>query len=746
MKKTFLVIFLLIVCVIAFGVPASIGNVSSETDLLKLAFEKLGASESILQNPFPKAYAATRFPLPENVPYLPYFFKDLYEEPLMIYPFARLLQKVAADFASPSYIKDDGLYQLLWYFGVDKLRAGVHRAYLHYGLEPPQLSEENPLLDAYDMLFTKTNNRNRYWVVGEYSYVNPREEAREQIEKLPLEIQMPVAKLIVHLLDAYQWHMKAIRNLSAEMLSEAFIIRDLGISQGDGQKLYTVLKDIKDNIDETLLYYASQITALSVMEAANSLKELANSNFSFDTVVIPTPLGKIVISDGRDNTHDYSNLFLLVDLGGNDTYKGTVAANSSPFLPISVVIDVSGDDEYINKDDLVATQGSGILGHGFLVDLSGNDKYASVRYSQGIGVFGTGILFDASGDDTYELQFSGQGCGYFGIGMNIDKDGDDKYYIGGFGQGYGGPGGGIGVLINHSGSDNYIAERYSDVIQIADYHSGNLINGNMVQGAGGGRRGDISDGDAWAGGLGILMDVLGDDYYYSGNWSLGIGYWFGIGICYDTSGNDRYDSVYFTQGSEAHWAMGALIDEEGDDVHNLFDEKLYTEKGTGSMPNVRGGAGLGFGWDGGTGIVIDRSGNDFYKSQIISFALGEVRSHGIFIDESGDDTYVYGANQLGMGASDVRNEYTNFTTRNFYSLADFSNNLGLFIDASGNDKYYDWDIKNIDAVQFSQRFANNSFWVSPEQEKASVANAWGIGIDAPTGVIGFLDYWFSKIK
>jgi len=80
------------------------------------------------------------------------------------------------------------------------------------------------------------------------------------------------------------------------------------------------------------------------------------------------------------------------------------------------------------------------------------------------------------------------------------------------------------------------------------------------------RRGDGSDGHNWAGGLGALIDVDGDDHYEAGNFSMGLGYWYGTGLLWDGGGNDEYKSVYFTQGSGAHFAIGALIDESGDEL------------------------------------------------------------------------------------------------------------------------------------------------------------------------------------
>ncbi len=200
----------------------------------------------------------------------------------------------------------------------------------------------------------------------------------------------------------------------------------------------------------------------------------------------------------------------------------------------------------------------------------------------------------------------------------------------------------MGVLADASGADRYYCEPYAEKVGRADYHSDYLVASSNAQGVGSGRRGDGSDGHAWAGGLGVLVDLAGDDHYEAGNWSQGTGYWFGTGILYDGDGDDLYRSVYFTQASGAHFAIGAIIDEAGDDRHELFENA---------------GAGLAFGWDFTNALLFDRSGNDHYEAKIISLGLAEIRSNAFLVDLDGDDTYRLGRGQRGFGASDFREEY-----------------------------------------------------------------------------------------
>src|SRR5207253_8090478 len=131
------------------------------------------------------------------------------------------------------------------------------------------------------------------------------------------------------------------------------------------------------------------------------------------------------------------------------------------------------------------------------------------------------MLVDEGGDDTYTIGEMGEGAAYFGAGLLLDAAGNDSYVLTrGDGQGHGGPNG-IGILADRSGNDHYYAEPLPSKAGMdrADYHSDQRIVASNAQGYGGGRRGDLSDGHAWAGGPGALIDIEGDDVYAGRNWS-----------------------------------------------------------------------------------------------------------------------------------------------------------------------------------------------------------------------------------
>jgi hypothetical protein len=234
-----------------------------------------------------------------------------------------------------------------------------------------------------------------------------------------------------------------------------------------------------------------------------------------------------------------------------------------------------------------------------------------------------------------------------------------------------------------------------------------------------GRRRDLTDGHNWGGGLGLILDIEGNDTYESGNWSLGTGYWYGTGIVYEGGGDDLYRSVYFTQASGAHFCIGAIIDEGGNDRHVLYDT---------------GGAGLAFGWDFTTALLIDIGGDDTYQARGNSMARADIRSNALLIDIGGDDTYTFPQKAGGVGISPFNDRYR----RPGYSYGPYSyygNSFGLLLDIGGRDEYLDLDPAT-GATTPSSRYYNNHTWRQPEPSQGKDAyRSFGIGMDVPDGTV-----------
>lgn len=208
-------------------------------------------------------------------------------------------------------------------------------------------------------------------------------------------------------------------------------------------------------------------------------------------------------------------------------------------------------------------------------------------------------------------------------------------------------------------------------------------------------------------GIGVLLDLGGDDKYYCSDSGLGCG-WHGIGLLVDTAGNDLYSGHQWCQGA-AHAGVGLLIDEAGNDRYFCQLES----QGLGSTLGI--------------GMLIDKQGNDRYHAydnengRAITFPSSQTKSHeaslvqgcgygrradsmdgrsmaggvGALIDGAGDDTYYGGVFSQATGFWWSLGMLVDFGGHDKYrgvyyaqgAAAHFA--VGVHIDHSGNDQYND---------------------------------------------------------
>ena len=245
-----------------------------------------------------------------------------------------------------------------------------------------------------------------------------------------------------------------------------------------------------------------------------------------ETTRIQTAVGTLVIGSRGDDVHELAPatngaISVLIDLGGNDTYKGSNVA---------------------------------VRGFSAIVDFSGNDRYEMSGPGLGAALGGASLLLDIEGNDHYRAPH-GQGMAAFGVGALLDLAGDDRYDIDAWGQGFG-LAGGLGLLWDAAGNDAYTARGPADA-----YDRGGGLSG--AQGAAMGPR------TLLPGGIGILRDDAGDDAYVAEMFAQGTGYYYGLGLLWDRAGDDRYQAVRYAQGNGVHEAVGVLRDERGNDRYNL---------------------------------------------------------------------------------------------------------------------------------------------------------------------------------
>ena len=717
MKKIYIIVIIIVL-------SCTIIQAQQQEDILEKILSDVGFTKSDLGYQ-PQGYW-NRFPL--DTPYRLTSFDALFAEPLKLADYATVMANTVELYMDPVYAdsNSDGLYKLVYNLGVDK-KLGGFRSYSANLFPAPD--SDHPLLSAVEQLFRLANEPPVYSTFGTIAeYPEYKNSITEQCKNLPDSIEIIFAELIVNLTESIRWRNLAFRKCDPTDMQKVFAIRDLADTQGDGTKYYPEIDDIAHAIDYASLHYAALKVAAIAEQSELKLQKLKKQLPKDFNLEFETPYGKVIISSitkDKKKQINANNSLLIIDFGNNNIYTGSTGATSTLLNPVSILIDLGGNDQYGTEDQIEPASGVGLLGVGLVLDSDGNDSYYGNIFAQGAGLFGVGVLYDRHGNDIYKSSLSSQGCGYFGIGLCFDGTGDDDYYIHGAGQGLGGVGGGIGVCASFSGNDKYKAEPFSEVFNRGDYHSAHTINGNEAQGAGFGRRGDGSDGHAWAGGLGAIIDINGNDFYYSGNWSLGVGYWFATGIAIDRNGDDIYKSCYFTQGSGAHFCNGILIDENGNDKHELFETA---------------GAALGFGWDYTNAFLINKNGNDIYRAKMISMGLAQIRSTAFLIDIGGDDSYFLGKGTPGLGEATYREDYKKPSELTPYYY--YAKSFGGFIDIGGTDSYFDFtDSSETISIQFK----NNNQWFQPSKADSTFgANNFGVGIDIETGTVPELFLWEKK--
>jgi hypothetical protein len=371
-----------------------------------------------------------------------------------------------------------------------------------------------------------------------------------------------------------------------------------------------------------------------------------------------TPEGLIVIGGPGPNTYELRcPVALILDLGGDDSYRGVIGASHDVRYGNALVIDLAGNDRYTGAPLGLAT---GRLGVGLLFDRSGDDRYELSPGSGGAGFGGVGILVDTQGNDQYHGDRLTQGAAIGGLGLLVDTAGNDHYSSHGFAIGFGGPLG-LGAIIDTEGDDQY---QCGDATPSAyNAHEAPQAKPGDPEfqydcfglGTGAGSRVLATDpqwaAQSLAGGIGLLVDLKGRDRYRSANFSQGMGYFFGAGLLLDLNGEDEYQAARYGQGASAHYGVALFIDHQGDDRYGS----------AGPYYNA------GVAWDHGVSLTIDAgTGRDTYAlNRTTGLGKADYTGWAVFVDEGGNDHYII---QSGYGEVSERS-------------------LAGFIDLAGDDQY-----------------------------------------------------------
>lgn len=245
-----------------------------------------------------------------------------------------------------------------------------------------------------------------------------------------------------------------------------------------------------------------------------------------------------------------------------------------------------------------------------IIDVGGSDRYLG-RVAGGVGILGPpfGVVIDLAGNDRYESdRLFSQGAALFGAGVLIDCAGDDVY-------------------------------------RSLHYTQGGAIYGTA-----------------------LLWDRSGDDFYDAGFYAHGAGQ-YGVGALVDGRGNDTYRSWSYCQGFAGTWGYGLLAELGGNDLYYAGGKVLHEPLLPHEYRSFSQGFAIGQRPDaaGGIGFLCDRSGNDFYNSEVFAQGTSYWYSLGMLWDGDGFDKYV--AAQYTQGAG-------------------IHLSIGALVDEAGNDAYY----------------------------------------------------------
>ena len=164
----------------------------------------------------------------------------------------------------------------------------------------------------------------------------------------------------------------------------------------------------------------------------------------------------------------------------------------------------------------------------------------------------------------------------------------------------------------------------------------------------------------------LTVDRNGDDSYSSSDRAAVAGAIFGTSVVVDLAGNDLYRAGDLSLGAGI-FGCGAILDRGGDDV---YDSGSFSQ-------------GAGFG---GVGILCDEAGRDSYTAAMQSQAFGYVGGAGLILERSGNDTYLTKPAQ-----TDILRYEDHYLTLSqgcaFGYRPDYSGGIGLLVESAGNDLY-----------------------------------------------------------
>lgn len=355
-----------------------------------------------------------------------------------------------------------------------------------------------------------------------------------------------------------------------------------------------------------------------------------------------TPWGWVhVDTTGASLSLAPEDVWLWLKVGGDDQYDLDAFHGPSDRRAVRVLLDTGGDDVY-SATQAGADAAAGVLGLSVLWDGQGHDRWQCSRWCQGAGWLGAGVLVnEGGGQDEFSAQTQAQAYAVGGLALLASNmgvvmgvkgvsgsgdvaDGNTVYSALSDAQGSAGPSG-VALLVDAVGDDRYALAPLPLVAASAQLPD---RNSSMGQGAGRGWWGRSGhDALSTAGGVGVLVDLQGDDHYVAQVFAQGAGYHEGLGVLVDAGGRNRFEAAWYALGAAAHGAAGVMVASgSGDDVY--------------SVSHVTA---LGAGHDAALGWFEDRGGHDVYALSDVGLGVGLEGGVGVFVDTQGHNCFAVGS-------------------------------------------------------------------------------------------------------
>jgi hypothetical protein len=554
------------------------------------------------------------------------------------------------------------------------------------------------------------------------------------VKSVPLELQQALVPVLLALANGSSAVTTALKPITTTAVMRTTFEALPYWIRGEATFDTTVLPAL-DAVDTGAI--ATAAVELATAVEAGKLARFAGTNLP--PVEIKTKIGAVVIHGSGDDTYLPGSMAdgaaLLLDLGGDDTYKVAAGATTST-TNISVAIDLAGKDTYgyvivpapgdgvghrLPSDgsgrstygftnSTTQRQGGGTLGVGLLFDYgTDDDTYQSLADSQGSGILGVGVLYDQGGNDNYDAEALSQGAAGWGIGLLLDGAGSDTYTTYYEAQGFGFTQG-VGALVDSSGDDVYYADPgLASLGGDSIYANAQLpaANTSLTQGAGYGLRPDNPSGVQFAGGMGILRDLSGNDSYTTSVFGQATSFAMGIGILLEGGGDDTYEGLWYVQGSAAHTGLTYFNDAAGNDMYNPTFPIQSTS--------------IGVGHDCSASVHYDEGGDDAYIGPGLGFGTGNDNGVGVMVVNGGTDTFTAAAtNTLGAavcGDPQCSGNPSPIPT------------LGVFVKAGGTGSY------TVGGVAMTSYPGSHWSYApqTPDGGTASSVGEYSVGMDKPDG-------------